>query len=163
MTEKVRELAHFFPLIHWSNFKFYYGLVGLSKSLSQVAGCLLHECQVALHWLQMQGTHPSTIPYCWMGIYFCGSLRSRQYYKTFWKHECGRRMKTEMSVEQMANTACSIELSWADSGTLSPVQICSSWIASSFIMFITKPPTELLKTELSVTFGSGRHLLIWSK
>ncbi len=26
-------------------------------------------------------------------------------------------------------------------------------------MFITKPPTELLKTELSVTFGSGSHLL----
>ncbi len=43
------------------------------------------------------------------------------------------------------------------------LQICSSWIASSFIMVIIKPPTELLKTELSVTFGSGSHLLIWSK
>ncbi len=38
---------------------------------------------------------------------------------------------------------------------LSHMQICSSWIASSFIMFITLPPTELLKTELSVTFGTG--------
>ncbi len=35
------------------------------------------------------------------------------------------------------------------------LHICSSWLASSFIMFITKPPTELLKTELSVTFGTG--------
>ncbi len=43
------------------------------------------------------------------------------------------------------------------------VQIYSSWLASSFIMFITKPPTELLKSELSVTFGSGSHFLIWSE
>ena len=35
------------------------------------------------------------------------------------------------------------------------LQICSSWLASSFIMCKTKPPAELLKTELSVTFGTG--------
>ncbi len=31
------------------------------------------------------------------------------------------------------------------------------------ILFITKPPTGLLKTELSVTFGSVTHLVIWSE
>ncbi len=56
-----------------------------------------------------------------------------------------------------------IEPANAANFSVPPNQICSSWIASSFIMFIRKPPTELLKSELSVTFGSGSDLLIWSK
>ena len=43
------------------------------------------------------------------------------------------------------------------------LQICSSLLASNFNMFITKPPNELLKTELSVTFWIGSHLLLWSE
>ncbi len=27
-------------------------------------GCYLHECQLALHWVQMHGTHPSTLRDC---------------------------------------------------------------------------------------------------
>ncbi len=46
----------------------------------------------------------------------------------------------------------------ASINTISKVlsQICSRGLASNFIMFITKPPTELLKTELYVTFRSHR-------
>ena len=34
----------------------------LAQSLGQVARCHLLECQKALQWVQMHGTHPSTIP-----------------------------------------------------------------------------------------------------